>query len=202
MADQSLPLRLFALGPPEVRLGDNLVVFPTRKALALLFYLALEAVQQPRERLASLLWPESSPEHSYASLRNTLSRLQIALRQAGDQPHSAYLSITKTSLGLDPEANIDLDLHRIARAYALANTDRSSQSLPLGSDSLPALQMAAACQRGEFLAGFSLGDAPGFDDWAAVQREDWHRRLGLVLDRLSEIQFARGRFGFGMGRRR
>jgi len=40
----------------------------------------------------------------------------------------------------------------------------------------------------------SLGDAPGFDDWAANQREIWNRRLGLILDRLSEIQFASGEF--------
>jgi DNA-binding SARP family transcriptional activator len=44
------------------------------------------------------------------------------------------------------------------------------------------------------MAGFSLGDAPGFDDWAAIQREIWNRRLGLILDRLSEIQFASGEF--------
>jgi predicted ATPase len=54
--------------------------------------------------------------------------------------------------------------------------------------------LAAACKRGDFLAGFSLGDAPDFDDWVALQREVWHRRLGLILDRLSEIQFARGEF--------
>ncbi len=66
--------------------------------------------------------------------------------------------------------------------------------LPDGSASLPLLQSAAACQRGVFLAGFSLGDAPEFDDWVAVQREVWHRRLGLILDRLSEIQFAHGEF--------
>ena len=33
LADHLLPLRLLALGPPEVRLGDNLVTFPTRKTL-------------------------------------------------------------------------------------------------------------------------------------------------------------------------
>jgi DNA-binding SARP family transcriptional activator len=59
---------------------------------------------------------------------------------------------------------------------------------------MPLLRSAAACQRGDFLAGFSLGDAPGFDDWAAIQREIWNRRLGLILDRLSEIQFASGEF--------
>ena len=80
------------------------------------------------------------------------------------------------------------------RAYTQARADRSSRTLPEGSASLPLLQSAAACQRGDFLAGFSLGDAPGFDDWATIQREVWHRRLGLILDRLSEIQFAHGEF--------
>lgn len=61
-----------ALGPPEVHLGEHLVTFPTRKTLALLIYLAIEAGLQPREHLATLLWPEATPERSYASLRNTL----------------------------------------------------------------------------------------------------------------------------------
>ena len=66
--------------------------------------------------------------------------------------------------------------------------------MPEGSASLPILQSAVSLQRGDFLTGFSLGDAPGFDDWVAIQREVWHRRLGLILDRLSEIQFASGEF--------
>ena len=56
---QALPLHLYALGPPEVRLGENLVTFPTRKTLALLIYLAIESGAQPREHLAAMLWPDS-----------------------------------------------------------------------------------------------------------------------------------------------
>ena len=194
MANQMLPLRLLTLGAPEVRLGVDLVTFPTRKTLALLIYLAIEAGSQPREHLAALLWPEATPERSYANLRNTLGHLLTALRQAGDQPQTSYLSVTNNSLGLNPDADIDFDLRTIERAYAQARADRSSRTLPEGSASLPLLQLAAACQRGDFLAGFSLGDAPSFDDWAAIQREVWHRRLGLILDRLSEIQFAGGEF--------
>ena len=194
LADQTLPLHLFALGPPEVRLGENLLTFPTRKTLALLFYLALEAGAQPREHLAALLWPEASPERSHASLRNTLGRLHTVLRQASGQAHPLYLSVTHNSLGLNPGAEIILDLQLVERAYTLARADRSSRMLPEGSASLPLLQSAVACQRGDFLAGFSLGDAPAFDDWAVMQREVWHRRLGLILDRLSEIQFSRGEF--------
>ncbi len=194
MADQALRLHLNALGPPEVRLGENLVTFPTRKTLALLFYLAIESGPQPREALAALLWPEASPERSHASLRNTLDHLQSALRQATGQVQTSYLSITHNTLSLNPDAEIDFDLQTVGRAYELARADRSSRTLPEGSASLPLLQSAASCQRGEFLAGFSLGDAPAFDDWAAIQREVWHRRLGLILDRLSEIQFAHGEF--------
>ena len=177
-----------------MRLGDNLVTFPTRKTLALLIYLAIESGAQPRETLATLLWPEASPERSHGSLRNTLDHLQTALRQASSQSQTSYLSVTHNSLSLNPDADIDFDLHMVERAYTQARADRSSRMLPEGSASLPLLQSAAACQRGVFLAGFSLGDAPGFDDWAAVQREVWHRRLGLILDRLSEIQFAHGEF--------
>ncbi len=194
MTDQELPLHLYALGPPEVRLGENPVTFPTRKTLALLIFLAIESRPQQRESLAALLWPEASPGRSHASLRNTLDHLQTALRQASGQAQTSYLSVTHHSLSLNPDADIDFDLRTVERAYAQARADRSNRTLPEGSASLQLLQSAAACQRGDFLAGFSLGDAPDFDDWAATQREVWHRRMGLILDRLSEVQFAQGEF--------
>jgi DNA-binding SARP family transcriptional activator len=188
------PLHLYLLGAPEVHLGAKRLTFPTRKTLALLSYLALQGGEQPREHLAALLWPESSPERSHASLRNTLSHLQSALRLARGQRRVAYLSVTHHALALNPEADIQLDLQAVERAYSLARGDRGRRAPPEGSTSQPALQSAAACYRGDFLAGFSLGDAPGFDDWVASQREVWRRRLGLIFDRLSEIQFASGEF--------
>jgi DNA-binding SARP family transcriptional activator len=194
MAGQTQPLHLIALGPPEVRLGENLLKFPTRKTLALLFYLVLEASAQQREHLATLFWPEANTERSYASLRNTLTHLQTVFRQTSGLADPPYLSITHNTLGLNPDADISLDLHVVEKAYALARADRSNRTLPEGSLNLPVLQSAAVCQRGDFMDGFSLGDAPGFDDWAVIQREIWHRRLGLVLDRLSEIQYASGEF--------
>ena len=187
-------LHLFLLGPPEVRLGARPLTFPTRKSLALLIYLALEGGPQPREHLAALLWPESSPDRSRASLRSTLNRLQSTLRQAGGQAQTSLLSIDHTALTLHPNPSFDLDLRSVETAYAQARAERSRRAPPEDSTSLPVLQRAVASYRGDFLAGFSLGDAPGFDDWADLQREVWRRRLGLILDRLSEIQFGRGEF--------
>jgi transcriptional activator/AAA ATPase-like protein len=42
------------------------------------------------------------------------------------------------------------------------------------------------------LEGFSLRDAPAFDDWARFQREYWHLRTSEVFDRLSHLQFEAG----------
>lgn len=194
MADQIPPLQLYTLGPPEVRLGDHLVSFATRKTQALLFYLAIETGMQPREQLATLLWPEANAERSYANLRNTLGHLQSALRRAYGQSQPPHLQITHNALGLNPDAVIHIDVQTVQEAYAQARADRASRLLPEGSASLPAYHSAAACQRGDFLAGFSLRDAPGFDEWVTIQREIWRRRLGLVLDRMAEIQFASGDF--------
>ena len=188
------PLHLYLLGPPEARLGETPLVFPTRKTLALLIYLALEGGSQPREHLAALFWPESTTERSYASLRNTLGHLQTALRQASDQAQTSYLTVTHQTLALNPDADIELDLHTIERAYTLARADRSNRVALENSTNQSLLQSAADCYRGDFLTGFSLGDAPGFDDWVLTQGEVWRRRLGLILDRLSEIQFASGDF--------
>jgi DNA-binding SARP family transcriptional activator len=194
LANHAFQLQLLLLGPPEVRMAGNRLAFPTRKTLALLAYLALAEGPQPREHLAALLWPEARPERSYASLRNTLGHLRQALRRNSGQAQSAFLAVTHTTLGLNPEADIELDLRTVERGYALARADRSSRAPPAGSASRPLLQAAAASYRGDFLAGFSLGDAPGFDDWAGMQREVWRRRLSLILDRLSEIQYAGGEF--------
>ncbi|HEX9134239.1 MAG TPA: bacterial transcriptional activator domain-containing protein, partial [Ktedonobacteraceae bacterium] len=46
--------------------------------------------------------------------------------------------------------------------------------------------------RGEFLEGFSLRDAPAYDDWVRFQREYWHLRTSEVFDRLSQLQFEAG----------
>jgi DNA-binding SARP family transcriptional activator len=194
LTNTDLPLRIRLLGPLEARVGETPVAFPTRKTQALLIYLALETGEQPRELLAALLWPESNPARSHASLRNTLGHLQSALREASDQAQNDYLLVTHNALGLNPDAAVQVDLHTVDQAYALARADRSNRTPAEDSASLPLLQVAAGYYRGDFLAGFSLGDASGFDDWTAAQREVWRRSLGLILDRLSEIQYAKGDF--------
>jgi DNA-binding SARP family transcriptional activator len=181
-------------GAPEAHLAGNALVFPTRKTLALLSYLALADGPHLREHLAALLWPDANPERSNGSLRNTLGHLQRALRQASGRAETDFIAVSHTTIGLNPLADVEVDLKIVELGYVRARTDRSSRAAPASSAGRALLQAAAARWRGDFLAGFSLSDAPGFDEWADVQREVWRRRLGLILDRLSEIQFATGEF--------
>ena len=49
---------------------------------------------------------------------------------------------------------------------------------------LPPLAAAANLYWENFLAGFTLRDSPGFDDWQLFQAESLQRELGGVLVRL------------------
>jgi DNA-binding SARP family transcriptional activator len=176
-------LSLALLGVPAVHHAGRTVAFATRKALALLVYLAVEGEAQPREKLTALFWPESPPARGRAALRKTLAYLQRALND-GSAPH---VRADRDSLAIDPESDVNVDLQALARA---AQAGRSA-ALAV-EQALETLQAAARLYRGDFLEGFSLSDAPEFDNWASLRRETCHRQATLVFDRLSQIQFERG----------
>ncbi|HEV2663020.1 MAG TPA: bacterial transcriptional activator domain-containing protein, partial [Ktedonobacteraceae bacterium] len=54
------------------------------------------------------------------------------------------------------------------------------------------LQHATSLVHGEFLEGFSLRDAPAFDDWVRFQRDSWQQHTNEVFDQLSHLQFEAG----------
>jgi DNA-binding SARP family transcriptional activator/predicted ATPase len=161
---ESLAIRV--LGIPEIRLGEQPLSFRTRKVLALLVYLAVERGLHSRDSLMALLWPESSQSSAAAALRTTLSRLRKALGPAGD-----VLITEAGNVGFDSNYSVDLDWLRTA-----AHEDTSPDEL----------RSILTVDRGEFLDGFSLPDAPAFDDWVSTQRGACLRQLEMVYDRLSQ----------------
>ncbi len=168
------------LGMPHVRYAGQSLKFATRKTLALLIYLVVEGGMPSREKLTVLLWPDSDTKRGRASLRNTLGYLRSALDPTGEP-----LIIERYALGFDFNAEFDLDIHLLEVAQqALQEGTTSALQAPL--------QTALNVYRSDFLEGFSLGDAPDFDDWASLQREHWHRQIGMVCDRLSQMQFDAG----------
>lgn len=160
-------LRLFFLGPPRIETDGVALSFDTRKAVALLAYLAVEGSSITRDAAAALLFPDYEPERAYANVRRTL----WALNKAG---LGAQLDISGEMVGLrrDPGVWVDVDEFR-----RLTN--------PAGSPAIPDLAAAAALYRDDFLAGFSLKDSPAFDDWQFFQAESLRGELAGVLERLS-----------------
>jgi DNA-binding SARP family transcriptional activator len=71
-------LHITLLGSPRAERAGRLVVFDTRKATALLAYLAVTGRPQGRDSLADLLWPDYDPAQARGGLRRTLSVLKSA----------------------------------------------------------------------------------------------------------------------------
>ena len=63
--------------------GERVVAFRTRKEFALLIYLAVARTPQPRERLATILWPDRDVASARNLLRTMLSLLRQHLAAAG-----------------------------------------------------------------------------------------------------------------------
>src|SRR5437879_11804280 len=77
-------LQLSLLGTPVVKHGERTLTFSTRKALALLVYLAVEGGTHPRKTLSESFWPELDAEHGRAALRtNLLAQRKLRKRRHG-----------------------------------------------------------------------------------------------------------------------
>src|SRR5215218_996030 len=99
--EKSLSIRL--LGPPEANLRGRRLRFGTKKACALLCYLAAEGKKYPRGELAELLWPRSDRRSARTDLRSTLSRLRKVLGEGGGNSEGVVLlTVEGDLLGVEP----------------------------------------------------------------------------------------------------
>lgn len=165
---RGLALRL--LGPPQVTLDGSAVSFDTRKAIALLAYLACTRRPHTRAALAALLWPE------YADARNALRRTLSTVQQALGP---GWLEAGREQIRLLDRPDLWLD---VAAFEAQSGPAADREALAAG----------LALYRDDFLAGFTLRDSLGFDEWQLFEAERLRQRLALGLERLTELSVAEG----------
>jgi DNA-binding SARP family transcriptional activator/predicted ATPase len=168
-------LRLEFLGPPRVEIDGAPVNINRHKAMALLAYLAVSGEAQPRDTLATLFWPESSQSLARNSLRRDLSILNKALGRG-------WLIIERESVGLR-HPGIWLDVAYFRQRLAGCRTHGHPVEA-VCSACLQPLTEAVTLYRDDFLAGFSLADCPGFDEWHFFQAEALRQELASALERL------------------
>lgn len=168
-------LFLYFLGAPRVERDRRPVEFDSRKAIALLAYLAVTGRPHRRDTLAALLWPESDSPHSRGALRRTLASIR---RVAGPQ----WLEADQETVGLrHPGSGLWTDVGRFQSRLAASRRDGDAEVCAEARD---ALGEAVRLYRDDFLAGFSLKDSPEFDHWQVAEAERLRAGALTALERL------------------
>ena len=153
--------------------GEAVTELVTRKAEALLVYLVCTGRAHPREVLAEMLWEERTPERALGNLRVALT----SLRKHVDP----YLNIQRDTVAANPEAGIRLDVAEL------------EENLRGGQ-----VEAALALCGGEFLQGFYLRGAAGFEEWASQERERLHLAVVDALGGQVRQDLAGGAFRVGI----
>jgi DNA-binding SARP family transcriptional activator len=133
---------LLLLGVPRLLVGGAEAILPTRKALGLLAYLALEG-KTSRERMAAILWSDWPGQEARRNLRQELYRLQ---RSAA----APFLRAGPAALELGPGLAVDVLQFRAELAEG-------------------AVEAALARWRGPFLDGLEV-ESPLYEEWAERRR--------------------------------
>src|SRR5438034_7376627 len=180
-------LQLSLLGTPVVKHGEHLLTFSTRKALALLVYLAVEGGTHTRKTLSEAFWPELDAQRGRAALRATLLELRRLFERIHGPGEGDHLRIERDLLGIEQDDLLVLDLRLVESASKLAGRGVPSPVGQAREARLAQLEQATRLVRGPFLAGFTLRDSQFFDDWTRQQREYWHLRLHQLFDALSML---------------
>lgn len=156
------------LGQFTVQVAGAPVELTARPAQSLLAYLLLNPVAHRRERLAGLLWPDSSETNARRNLRQALWQIRRALGEQAD----ALLLIDEVTIAFNPAADYWLDVECVAQPVEEAGTADD-------------LMRAVTVYTGELLPGF-------YDDWVQLERErlqaQFERKLTLLLERLVAAQ--------------
>jgi predicted ATPase/DNA-binding SARP family transcriptional activator len=170
-------LTLRFLGPPLIELDGEPIHLGRHKAVALLAYLALTCQPHSRDALATLLWPELDQGHARGQLRRTLSLLN---RTLGNE----WLFVDREMVEWVGKADawIDVDAQREHLAVCAAHGHSSEQACP---DCISLLEESVDLYRDGFLAGFTLPDAPAFDEWQFFEGEGLRDQVGDALQRLA-----------------
>lgn len=169
--------RLYLLGPVQVeRVGQPVHGFESRRALALLCYLAAQGRPQTRAHLADLFWPDKPEARGRGNLSRVLNNLNVLLPGC-----------------------VSADRETVTFNAAVCWLDISVfDALATPSAAADALSQAITLYRDDFMAGMYLDDCPDFETWLVVERERWRQKAAAALHTLITYHTQRGEIEAGL----
>lgn len=175
-------LRIHTFGGVRILLDDEpLQALASRKAEALLIYLACTGHPQPREHLGELLWDDRPQAQALGNLSVLLTSLRKQLKP--------FLDVSRRAIGLRLTRQIQLDTLELERALSRASEADGGNGLSQAA--VAALVRASQVYAGDFIAGFHIREARNFEEWALLARERYHHLALEVGDRLVEYHLGR-----------
>lgn len=169
----SRPVHLSLLGGMRISFGGREIIVKSRKAKALLAYLALTpSMKETRGRLVGLLWSESDETKAHACLRQLLHNIREVCRHEGLQGFET----DQVQVGLN----------------AVGFTTDLSQILTSINTGIPHERLINEARISEtLLSGYEDID-PAFTNWVGIMRENVRLRLLRAL----EVQLFQESHGF------
>ena len=165
----SRSLKINVLGRFQAQWDDGEAVdIPSRKALALLTYLAVESGPRPREVLANLLWGGTGDDRARHNLRQALSKIR----------HCCDSLIVAIGDDLALDSNCIADVKRFEELAGSEDPDELRECLDL--------------YRGELLEGLNPRE-PEYAEWLMMARTRLRDTACRVADRLGHALVESGR---------
>ena len=179
-------LRLYLLGTPRIMHGGIAVEPDTRKATAMLAYLAVTNHPQTRDALAALLYPDYDDIHARGALRRTLHAVNKMFQDK-------HLYASRERIELADDNPIWSDVSEFKK-FLGETKGHPHSTLEICEVCMAKLTEAIEIYQGDFMAGFSLRDSASFDDWQYLQREELRRELAAALEILTRSHRRRGEY--------
>jgi TolB-like protein/Tfp pilus assembly protein PilF len=162
-------LKINVLGRFQAQWDDGEAVdISSKKALALLTYLAVESGPRPREVLANLLWGGTGDDRARHNLRQALSKIR----------HCCDSLIVANGDDLSLDRACDSDVARFEELARSKDSDELRECLDL--------------YRGELLEGLNPRE-PEYADWLMMARAQLRDTACRVADRLGHALIEAGR---------
>ena len=171
------------------RNGQEVTDFASRKAQALVAYLAATNGSHTRERLATMLWDDRSQESSLGNLRVLLTSLRKGI--------GPFVSIQRQVVSMNQESELVVDVVEFERVTSTI-LEQVTEPAQLSAGQAKQLDRALSSAAGEFLAGFNIRNAREFEAWVTFERERLQHLVMQALEFFVDYFLVRGQYAQGV----